>query len=128
MQTAKEIMTSQVITINASASVAEAMTLMRENNIRDLIVEPVSQADSYGMLTETDIVYKVAAQGLNPDNVPVGEIMTKPVIPIDPAMAVQDVARLFADNHIHRAPVIKDNLLGIVTVFDIIRETMWWRD
>ena len=128
MQTVKEIMTPQVITIKASASAAEAIALMRENNIRDLIVEPVSQGNSYGMLTETDIVYKVAARGLNPINVPVGEIMTKPVIPIDPAMAVQDVARLFADNHIHRAPVIKENLLGIVTVFDIIRETMWWRD
>jgi CBS domain-containing protein len=128
MQTVKDIMTSEVITIQASASAAEAMTLMRDRKIRNLVVEPMNGEGNYGMLTETDLVYKVAAQGLNPNDVPIGEIMTKPVIPVDPAMTVQEVARLFADNHIHRAPVIKEKLLGIVTVFDIIRETMWWRD
>ena len=41
MQTAKEIMTTEVVTIQASASAAEAIALMRNNQVRDLIVEPL---------------------------------------------------------------------------------------
>lgn len=127
MQTAKEIMTPRVTTIKATASVAEAMRLMRDKRIRDLVVEPSGQGDAYGMLTETDVVYKVAAHGKNPEEMSVTEIMTKPCIEIDPDLTVQEVAQLFAHNRIHRAPVIKGELLGVVTVFDIIRETMWWQ-
>ncbi len=127
MQTAKEVMSKQVITVQSSISVAKAIGLMREKHIRDLIVEPNGGSDAYGILTEADIVYKVAAQGKNPDTVLVSEIMTKPCLEIDPDMRVQEVAQLFANHHIHRAPVIKGELLGIITVFDIVRETMWWQ-
>jgi CBS domain-containing protein len=41
-------------------------------------------------------------------------------------MTVENAARLFANNHIHRAPVIKDELLGIVSVTDILRKGKWW--
>lgn len=128
MQTAKDIMTTDVVTIKASATTAEAMSLLNEKGLRDLVVEPATSGDSYGMMTEEDIVYKVAALGKNPQMVTVGDVMTKPCIEVNPEMSVQEVAQLFANNHIHRAPVIKDNLLGIVSVFDIVRETMWWQD
>lgn len=127
MQTAKEIMTTNIITIKASASATDAMTLMRENKIRDLVVEPVSQDDTYGIVTETDVVYKLAAYGKHPSQVSVEEIMTKPCIEVDPDMTVQEVAQLLANNKIHRAPVMKNELMGVVSVFDIIRETMWWQ-
>ena len=127
MQTASEIMTKNVVTTKDSASVAEALKLMRDQKIRDLVVEPDRNGDSYGILTEADVVYKVAAEGKNPEDVLVGEIMTKPCIEVDPDMTVQEVAQLFANNRIHRAPVIRENLLGFITVFDIVRETMWWQ-
>ena len=40
---------------------------------------------------------------------------------------VQEVCQIFARNHLHRAPVIKGELMGVVTVADILRETMWWQ-
>ena len=126
MQTAKEIMTTEVVTIQASASAAEAIALMRNNQVRDLIVEPLHKEDAYGIVTEADIAYKVAAYGKDPKTVSVGDIMTKPCIEVDPDLTVEEVAQLFAINHIHRAPVIKEKLLGIISVTDILRETMWW--
>lgn len=126
MQTAQEIMTKDVVTISASITVAEAMSVMREKTLRNLIVEPDTESDRYGIITETDIVYKVAAFGKDPQTVTVAEVMTKPCIEVDPDMPVQEVAGLFANHGIHRAPVIKEKLLGIVTVFDIVRETLWW--
>lgn len=128
MQTAKDIMTTDVVTIQASATTAEAMNILNEKHLRDLVVEPDADGDSYGMITEEDIVYKVAALGKNPKMLTVSDIMTKPCIEVSPDMSVQEVAQLFANHHIHRAPVIEDKLVGVITVFDIVRETMWWQD
>ena len=127
MQTAKEIMTTEVVTIHASTSVAEAIGLMRNKHVRDLVVEPLHKEDAYGIVTEADIAYKVAAYGKDPKTVSVGDIMTKPCIEIDPDLTVEEVAQLFSLNHLHRAPVIKEKLLGVISVTDILRETMWWQ-
>jgi CBS domain-containing protein len=127
MQTAKEIMTTGVVTVKSTASIEDAMKLMKDNKIRDLLVQPDSDGDDYGILTEADIVYKLAAQGEAPASKTVGDIMTKPCIEVDPELTVQEVAQLFANHHIHRAPVVKGELLGVVTAFDIVRETMWWQ-
>jgi len=40
---------------------------------------------------------------------------------------VQEVSQILSRNHLHRAPVVKDKLLGVITVTDILRETMWWQ-
>ena len=109
------------------AKVAEAVRLMREQHLRDLVVEPGSRKDAYGIVTETDIVYKVTAYGKDPNKVCVHEIMTKPCIVVNPDLNVEYVARLFANHRIRRAPVIKKKLLGIVSVTDIMRQTMWWQ-
>ena len=127
MQTAKEIMTTNVVTIKSSATIAEAINLMRAKKLRDLIVEPDDLGDSYGILTEADVVYKVAANGDRPESVIVANIMTKPCIEVDPEMSVQEVAGLFANHRIRRAPVVKNELLGVISAFDIVRETMWWQ-
>jgi CBS domain-containing protein len=78
-------------------------------------------------LTESDIVYTIAAYGRDPREVQVHEIMTKPCIVVNPDLSVEHVARLFANHHLRRAPVIKKKLLGIVSVTDIIRQAMWWQ-
>lgn len=127
MQTAKEIMTASVVTIQASASVAEAVQVMREKHLRGLLVEPSGDDDAYGIVTNSDVVYKIAASGKNPENVTIGEIMTKPCLEIDPEMTVQEVCQIFAQNHLHRAPVVKEKLLGVITITDILRRTMWWQ-
>ena len=126
MQKVKDIMTTEVTTINGAATVAEAVAMMKEHNQRDLVVEPRSKEDAYGIVTEADLVYKVAAYGKDPNQVQVHEIMTKPCVVVNPDLSVEHVARLFANLHIRRAPVIKHELLGVVTVTDIIRQVMWW--
>ena len=117
---AKDIMTTEVVTIEPSATVAEAVALMKEKGLRALIVERTNEEDAYGIVTETDIVYKVVAQGLSPQSVLVREIMTKPCIVVNPDLSVENVARLFALTGIRRAPVIRERLLGVISVTDII--------
>ncbi|SNB70670.1 Predicted signal-transduction protein containing cAMP-binding and CBS domains [Thermoflexus hugenholtzii JAD2] len=121
---AKDIMTTEVVTIEPSATVAEAVALMKEKGLRALIVERTNEEDAYGIVTETDIVYKVVAQGLSPQSVLVREIMTKPCIVVNPDLSVENVARLFARTGIRRAPVIRERLLGVISVTDIIRKAL----
>lgn len=121
---AKDIMTTEVVTIEPSATVAEAVALMKEKGLRALIVERTNEEDAYGIVTETDIVYKVVAQGLSPQSVLVREIMTKPCIVVNPDLSVENVARLFAMTGIRRAPVIREQLLGVISVTDIIRKAL----
>lgn len=124
MLTAKEIMTTGVVTIQETAWVAEAMELMKQNDVHALIVEPNDEDDAYGILTEADIAYKVIAQAQNPKAMCVRDIMTKPCLVVNPDLGVEYVARLFANTGIHRAPVIQDKLLGIISVSDILHRAM----
>ena len=113
MMKAADIMTREVVAIRGSATVADAVKLMKDKGLRALIVEPRHETDPYGMVTETDIIYKIAAYGHDPKQMRVYEIMTKPCIVVNPDLGVEYVARLFAQTRIRRAPVIQAGLLGV---------------
>ncbi|RUR72888.1 CBS domain-containing protein [Chlorogloeopsis fritschii PCC 9212] len=120
MLKAADIMTKDVATIRSSATVAEAVRLMRARNWKALIVDRRHEQDAYGIISESDIVYKVIAYGKDPNRVRVYEVMTKPCIVVNPDLGLEYVARLFADHHIQRAPVIQNELLGIISLADIL--------
>jgi len=123
MMKAEDIMTKDVITIRGSATVAEAVGLMKEKKIRALVVDCRHDNDAYGMVSETDIVYKVIAYGKDPKQVRIYEIMSKPCIVVNPELNVEYVARLFANTGIRRAPVIQGKLLGIISITDILTKS-----
>ena len=114
------IMSKNVVTIRSFATVASAVKLMRDNKLSSLIVNRLDESDSYGIVTKTDIICKVAAKGLDPKQVRVCEIMTKPCIVVNPDLNIQSVSQLFANTAIHRAPIIRDKLLGIVSMSDLL--------
>ncbi len=113
-------MTRNVATIRGSATVADAVRLMRLQEVRCLIVVPRTPDDAYGIVTETDIAAKVVAAGKDPKKTRVYQAMSKPCIVVNPDLDVEYVARLFANTGVWRAPVIQGELLGIVSVTDII--------
>lgn len=123
MMQAQEIMTKEVVTVSGSATVADAVKLLKDKGLRALIVEPRYDGDPYGMVTETDIVYKVAAHGHDPRKMHVYEIMTKPCIVVNPELGAEYVARLFANTRIRRAPVIQNGLMGIISIGDILKKS-----
>ena len=115
-----DIMSKKVITIRSFATVAHAVKLMRDYGLTSLIVDRLDESDSYGIVTETDIIYKVAAKGHDPDEVRVCEIMTKPCIVVNPDLSVKSVAQLFANTGIRRAPIIRDKLIGVISTTDLL--------
>ncbi|AFZ27729.1 CBS domain-containing protein [Cylindrospermum stagnale PCC 7417] len=123
MMKAEDIMTKDVVSIRGSATVAEAVELMKEKGLRALVVDRRYDNDAYGIVTETDIVYKITAYGKDPKAVRIYEIMSKPCIVVNPDLGVEYVARLFANTGIRRAPVIQGKLLGIISVTDILTKS-----
>ena len=121
MLTIRDIMTRPVVVIRSSATVANAIWIMRSQRVRSLIVEKIEPDVSYGILTEKDIVYNIIAPGNNPGFTQVGDIMRYPCISLPPDATIQAAAQLLSDAGVHRAPVIEHNkLLGIVSVTDIL--------
>ncbi len=125
MPKAKDIMTTDVVSISGDATVAEAVALMKSRGVRSLIVERRNEEDAYGIVTQRDIVYKVVAKGLDVAQVKVHEIMAKPLVVVNPNLDVKYVARLLANMGLSRAPVIGEHrLLGVVSLSDIVNKAI----
>ncbi|ACK67614.1 CBS domain containing protein [Rippkaea orientalis PCC 8801] len=118
-----DIMTTDVIIISSFATVAQAVKLMEEQGVLSLIVNRRHPQDAYGIITETDIINKVVAYGKDPKTIRVYEIMTKPCIVVNPDLAVEYAARLFMNTGIRCAPVIQNELLGIISATDILTKS-----
>ena len=117
---ATDIMTTEVITISSWATVTDAAKLMQEKKQRSLIVDREDEQDAYGIVTMTDIIYKVIAANKDPGSVQIREIMTKPCVVINPNLSLENVKKLFVNQRLHRAPVIQGKLLGIISISDLI--------
>ena len=121
MPTAKDLMTTNVITIDGNATVAEAIQKIKDEGVRCLVVERRSEEDAYGIVTQRDIAYNVIAYEISPEDVKVHEIMSKPLVVVNKDLDMRHVARLMANVGLSRAPVIFDGRLqGIVSVSDIV--------
>jgi CBS domain-containing protein len=118
-----DIMTREVVTIRNSASVAEAAKLMQQRGVHALMVPPSHELDAYGIVTVDDVVGKVIAFGRNPQRLRVYEIMTKPCIVLNPNLGVEYAARLLTEHHLHSAPVIQSELLGVLSITDILERS-----
>lgn len=125
MNTAKDVMTKEVASIPPEATVAEAMAKMSEKNVTSLLVEKSHPADSYGFMSQRDVITKVIAKGGNPDKLKVADIMSKPIISVPPDTSLQDCAMLMERAGIRRVLVYDgQKVIGIVSSTDIFRATL----
>ena len=123
MMRVADIMTTEVVTVRNSATVAAAAKLMQQRQVQALIVEQSHELDAYGIVTVDDIVGQVIAFGRDPQQVRVYQIMTKPCVVLNPNLGVEYAARLLTQTRCHSAPVIQAELLGIVSVTDILERS-----
>jgi CBS domain-containing protein len=113
-------MRSNVVKVEETESVAEASLNMYKKGQGCAIV--TRQGKPLGIVTEHDVTWKVAAKGLDPKSVKVSEIMSTPLITIDPNADLADAAKIMKKHKIRRLAVVKeDRLDGILTAADIGR-------
>ena len=118
-----DIMTTNVVTIRSSATVAQAAALMKQEGVHALVVKRTDDADAYGIVAIGDIVGQVIAFGRDPKQMRVYEIMSKPCVVLNPSLRVEYAARLLTQSNLHSAPVIQSELLGILSVSDILERS-----
>ena len=112
----KDVMKSNFGIIDSSATIKEALNEMNRLNTAVLAVNKRNENDEYGLLFVSDIARMVLAKDKATSRVNVFEIMTKPVVCIDPEMDIRYCARLMSKFNLTRVLVEADNeLLGTVS-------------
>lgn len=119
----KDVMKPEVLLLEGTETVRQAIDLMRAKDARCLIVKKRSANDEYGIVLLGDIAKQVIARDRSPDRVNVYEIMSKPVVAVHPDMDIRYAARLFQRFGLSNAPVIdKDQVVGLLTYSGIVLE------
>lgn len=115
----KDVMIDDLATLDISTSIRDAAKLMDEKDIGCIIV--TKNQSPVGILTERDFVKRITAKE-KPLSTVIGEVMSSPLIEIDPNETVWEAAQIMKINNIHKLPVKKDNqIIGIVTTTDLVK-------
>ena len=116
----RDVMSSPVITMDEDQTTNKAAANMDMHDLGAVIVTNKA-GKSIGIITERDLVIRVLAKNLKPDTVKAKEIMTTPLVTIEPEATISDAARRMTRLDIRRLVVIyKGNLVGIISSKDIL--------
>lgn len=117
-----EVMAHNVHTVDSMATVRQAMEMMADRGVSSLVVERRDERDEYGMVVVTDIAREVVAKNLSFDRVQVYEIMSKPVVSVDPDTDLRYAIRLLVRFGLSRALVMsaERQMQGVVTLRDMV--------
>ncbi len=119
----KDVMSSPVITVDEDATIDKAAQLMAEGHIGCIIVTS-KEEKPLGIITETDFVTRVLAKNIQPNKLTAKEVMTSPLITIDPDETLSETARRMSQLNIRRLGVMyKGNIVGIISSKDILDVT-----
>jgi len=119
----RDIMSRPVITAKESDTVADVAKLMTKHDVGCVLVSGKA-GNTVGIITERDIVQRIAAKNLVASEVKVGETMSKPVVTINSAAGVTEAAKLMNQRKIRRLAVMEnEKLIGILTMKDILEVT-----
>jgi predicted transcriptional regulator len=116
-----DIMSTRYQTVDGMMTVAEAIEKLKVDNSIALIVEKRHDNDEYDIVLLRDIANEVLAKDRAPERVNVYEIMSKPVVSVDPDMDIRYCARLFSKLGFSHAPVIDNGkLMGMVSYSQLV--------
>ncbi|MBO5975929.1 MAG: CBS domain-containing protein [Oscillospiraceae bacterium] len=116
-----DVMTDNVVSIEAGESVAAAAKLLKRCNIGALPVCDEKGALK-GMLTDRDIVTRCVALGGDPGKVKVEEIMSRGIVTTGPFEEIEHAVRLMSEDKVRRIPVLDSGrLVGMVSLCDMAR-------
>ncbi len=112
---------TNVVILESDKFTDEALNLMKEKGIRSILVSHLGEV--MGIVSKTDILFKVMSQGRNPGKVRLREIMTSPVLAVDPHNTIQETLSIM-DKHVIRQVIVSSHsaVLGMVSRDDIFEK------
>jgi CBS domain-containing protein len=118
MPLVQELMSSNVTTIESSASVVEAAKTMIDEGRGPLPV--MDGKRPVAMVTDRDLVACVVAQGLDPNVVTLEDVQTRPPVTIESDQEAEEARRLMDEHGLDRLVVVDDDeMAGIVSAADL---------
>lgn len=110
-----------VVYISPTATVRETTEIMDRHNVGSVLVMNDDQK-LVGIFTERDLLKRVVAAGLDPDQTVMSQVMTKEVIVVDAFTRAEDVFQLMDQKKCRHIPVAEgDRILGVISLRDLLR-------
>jgi len=111
----------EVLRIDASATVYDAIVRMVEGNVGALLVYEGDRLA--GIVTERDYLRRVTLQDRDERTTPVGEIMTAELVFVGPDASVEECMAVMTDRRIRHLPVVTDEreVVGLVSIGDVVK-------
>ncbi len=114
----------QVVTSRPTATVLATVRLLTEKRIGAVIVEDDHMRPA-GIFTERDFAEGVAAHGAAALNMPIGKLMSAPIISCRPSDSIEGAMAVMTRKNIRHLPVMSDGvLMGIVSIRDLVRQRL----
>ena len=116
----KQLATRNLITTEYNATIQEAAKIMEEKKIGSLLVK--KEGEIIGIFSETDVVRRAVAVGLDAKTVTIESLITTPIISLDINSEAEEANDLMRDKGIRHLPLTeKGEIVGIISVRDLLR-------
>lgn len=112
-------MTRDIKAIDRDASVREAARLMRDKGVGSLLVQ--ARGEYIGIVSETDVVRRGVADGLDVDDAPVHRVMSSPIITLDIKKSAVEANALMSERAIRHLVITEEGkMVGVLSVRDLL--------
>ena len=122
--TAGEYCNRDVVIIEKTGSIREAIKLMRDNHVGDVVVVEGGESAPIplGILTDRDIVIEILAKDIDLDAVNIGDVMSDQLVTVNNEAKLLDAIKLMRIKGVRRLPVVNEQseLQGILSVDDLL--------
>jgi len=116
----RDIMRRNVKTVRTDDSVHAAVLKMNKFQIGSVIV--TNNGRAVGIITERNILERIVEPRLDPGTIWAKDIMSSPLVTVDPNDTVDEAAKIMAQKRIKKLPVVEgDKVVGVVSTSDIVR-------
>ena len=112
---------TEVLRIDASATVLDAVRRMVESNVGSLLV--TEEGKVAGIVTERDYLRRVTVEGRTEEETKVREIMSAPLVYVTPDTSIDECMAVMTERRIRHLPVLTDDreVAGIVSIGDVVK-------
>jgi len=117
----REFMTTRIESVEAEGTVYDAVEKMVDRRIRSLLVTFSGDVENHGVITARDVVYKVLAKGINPNEIKVSQIASKPIHCVEHTATIDEAASILEKNRVGRIFVCESGkIIGVIALLDVM--------